>query len=49
METCNKNNLEAMQAGMAMAQQMMQENPEQVEEMRRMMGNMMGGAPPGPQ
>ena len=38
---------EAMQAGMAMAQQMMQENPEQVEEMRRMMGNMMGGGPPG--
>merc|ERR1711976_751905 len=42
-------NPQAMQAGMAMAQQMMQENPEQVEEMRRMMGNMMGGAPPGPQ
>jgi small glutamine-rich tetratricopeptide repeat-containing protein alpha len=41
-------NPQAMQAGMAMAQQMMQENPEQVEEMRRMMGNMMGGAPPGP-
>merc|ERR1711970_549615 len=42
-------NPQAMQAGMAMAQQMMQENPEQVEEMRRMMGGMMGGAPPGPQ
>jgi len=41
-------NPDAMQAGMAMAQQMMQENPEQVEEMRRMMGGMMGGAPPGP-
>lgn len=38
-------NPQAMQAGMAMAQQMMQENPEQVEEMRRMMGNMMGGPP----
>ena len=35
--------LAAMQAGMAMAQQMMSENPEAVEEMRRMMGGMMGG------
>ena len=36
-----------MQAGMAMAQQMMSENPQAVEEMRRMMGNMMGGPPGG--
>ena len=37
---------EAMQAGMAMAQQMMQENPEAVEQMRQMMGGMMGGPNP---
>jgi len=41
-------NPQAMQAGMAMAQQMMAENPQAVEEMRRMMGGMMGGAPPPP-
>ena len=35
-----------MQAGMAMAQQMMQENPEAVEQMRQMMGGMMGGPNP---
>ena len=35
-----------MQAGMAMAQQMMQENPEAVEQMRQMMGGMMGGPKP---
>merc|ERR1712109_92438 len=35
-------NPQAMQAGMAMAQQMMQENPEAVEQMRQMMGGMMG-------
>jgi len=40
-------NPEAMQAGMAMAQQMMAENPQAVEEMRAMMGNMMGGPPGG--
>merc|ERR1719369_774023 len=33
-------NPQAMQAGMAMAQQMMQENPEAVEQMRQMMGGM---------
>ena len=32
---------------MAMAQQMMAENPQAVEEMRAMMGNMMGGPPGG--
>ena len=37
---------EAMQAGMAMAQQMMQENPEAVEQMRQMMGGMMGPGNP---
>ena len=41
-----KNISEAMQAGMAMAQQMMQENPEAVEQMRQMMGGMMGGPNP---
>ena len=30
-----------MQAGMAMAQQMMQENPEAVEQMRQMMRGMI--------
>merc|ERR1711970_674140 len=39
-------NPQAMQAGMAMAQQMMQENPEAVEQMRQMMGGMMGGPDP---
>merc|ERR1711917_91208 len=39
-------NPQAMQAGMAMAQQMMQENPEAVEQMRQMMGGMMGGPNP---
>ena len=41
-----KNISETMQAGMAMAQQMMQENPEAVEQMRQMMGGMMGGPNP---
>jgi len=41
-------NPQAMQAGMAMAQQMMQENPEAVEQMRQMMGGMMGPGGPNP-
>jgi len=36
----------AMQAGMQMAQQMMAENPDAVEEMRRQFLQSMGGAPP---
>merc|ERR1711937_956343 len=41
-------NPQAMQAGMAMAHQMMQENPEAVEQMRQMMGGMMGPGGPNP-
>merc|ERR1712227_550275 len=36
----------AMQAGMQMAQQMMAENPDAVEQMRQQFLNSMGGAPP---
>merc|ERR1712226_1393712 len=36
----------AMQAGMQMAQQMMAENPDAVEEMRRQFLQSMGGSPP---
>lgn len=36
----------AMQAGMQMAQQMMSENPDAVEDMRKMFMQNMGGAPP---
>jgi uncharacterized protein YneF (UPF0154 family) len=35
-----------MQAGMQMAQQMMSENPDAVEDMRKMFMQNMGGAPP---
>lgn len=38
-----------MQAGMQMAQQMMSENPDAVEEMRRAFMSNMGGAGGPPQ